>query len=460
MAEQNSVASTNPLETERYVGERLGEFVASTSWSDLPLAIQHEAKRSILNFVAAALGAAGEPAVHRAIDVLRPFSAGTGATLIGHQPGLDAVGASFVNAVAGNWLDYDDTHLDTVIHPTAPVFPPALGLAEVNERTGAQLLAAFALGAEIECRLGNAISPGHYARGWHITATCGVFGSSVAVAKLLGLAPRKIWHALGIAASESAGVVENLPRGAKNVGIGNAARNGIWAALFAQQGYEAAPAAIEGKLGWARASGDEPKISAITGGLGATWELAKNTYKPYPCGIVMHAIVDACLALRTRHALSVDQNSSVNVYGDDLLMARGDRKITDAGDARVSIHHAAAAPLLWGAAGIGEFVGDTVFSAQAVELRARVHAHLDPALPPAAARVVVVTVDGSRFETTVTHARGSMQFPFSDAEIEGKLQVLVDYGGTRSNPDRIANAVWRLDEATTVHELCAALKGG
>ena len=210
------------------------------------------------------------------------------------------MGASFLNAVSANLLDFDDTHLDTIIHPAAPVAAPVLALAQARGFSGRAVLTAFILGVEIECRVGNAVSPGHYARGWHITSTCGVFGAAAACAKLLELSADQIANAIGIAASQSAGIVENLPSAAKNVSVGNAARNGLFAALLAAEGYSASPRAIEGPLGWARAMGDEPDMARLTGGLGKTWEIAKNTYKPYPAGIVFHAVIDACFNLRAK----------------------------------------------------------------------------------------------------------------------------------------------------------------
>ena len=207
---------------------------------------------------------------------------------------------SFLNAISANLLAYDDTHLATVIHPTAPVAAPVLALAESRGASGRDVLAAFILGVEIECRIGNAVSPGHYARGWHITSPCGVFGAAAAAARLLGLPAPMIAHALGIAASQSAGTVENLPSAAKNVSVGNAARNGLFAALLAQGGYTGAPTSIEGPLGWARAMGDVPNMAALTGELGQSWQIAQNTYKPYPSGIVFHSVIDACLTLRAK----------------------------------------------------------------------------------------------------------------------------------------------------------------
>src|SRR5580692_12949610 len=243
------------IETD-FVGARLGAFVAETSGDALPPHVLHEGKRSLVNFFGCAIGAGRAPACDTLVQVLRTFGAGDTATLLGRPDRLDPPEAAFVNAVSANLLDYDDTHLPTVIHPTAPVAAPLLAVAEARGLSGRAVLEAFVLGAEIECRIGNAVSPAHYARGWHITATCGVFGAAAAVARLLGLSPEQTWHALGIAASQSAGLVENLATAAKNASVGNAARNGLFAALLAEQGYTAAPAALEGTLGWARAMGD------------------------------------------------------------------------------------------------------------------------------------------------------------------------------------------------------------
>jgi 2-methylcitrate dehydratase PrpD len=442
--------------TDQPAARIIADFVCRTVPEALPPHVLHEAKRSLLNFVGGAVGAAYAPVVETAVRVLEPFCGPHTHTLIGRHERFDALSAAFINAVSANLLDYDDTHLKTVIHPTAPVAPPALALAETRPLTGAQVLTAFALGAEIECRLGNMVTGGHYARGWHITSTCGVFGSAIASGYLLGLSPEQLAHALGIAASQSAGVVENLPHEAKNVGMGNAARGGLLAALFAEAGYDAAPRAIEGPLGWARAAGDEPLLDELIGGLGARWELLENTYKPYPAGIVMHAVIDACLDLRVRHAILAGAIESVTVYGDALLLARGDRTVGNGRDARISIHHSVAAPFLWGAFGLAELQPERVMSDEAVALRGKVAAVRDDSLPQGAARVVVRQTDGAQYATTVLHARGSRQAPMTDAEIEEKVGDLVARAGTGLDAARIIANVWQLDQAPGVTALMAA----
>ena len=442
-----------------FVGEQLGKFVVASEWQRLPEALHNEARRSLLNCIGCALGVAYAPPVQTALDFASEFSGPRRATVIGRRERLDPLGASFVNAIAANLLDYDDTHLRTVIHPSAPVAPPVLALAETRGCTGAELLHAFILGAEIECRLGNMVSPGHYARGWHITSTCGVFGAAVAAAKLLGLNAAQIWHALGIAASQSAGLVENLPSAAKNVSVGNAARNGLFAALLAQRGYEAAPAAIEGPLGWARAAGDEPVLEEAVGELGQRWEMLRNTYKPYPCGIVMHAVIDACLALRSEFHFAHDRISAVTVFGDALMLARGDRAVHNARDARVSIHHCAAVALLLGCADVAAFEDETVRRADVAALRGCTRAQLDPTLSTGAARVVIETKDGQRAETCVLHARGSAERPLADADIEAKLRSLADRGNSDCDAEAIIAQVWALDHLADSRSFIKLLAG-
>jgi len=439
------------------VSRTLADFVAASSWTDVE-AQSLEARRSILNFLATALGSARDPVVTAAMRTLAPFSGAATSTVIGHSEPMDALCASFLNAISANLLDFDDTHPQTIIHPAAPVAAPILALAETRKLCGRDVLTAFVLGVDVECRIGNSVSPHHYARGWHITSTCGIFGAAAACAKLLGLPAEGIANAIGVAASQSAGNVENLPSAAKNVSVGNSARNGLFAALLAQQGYEAAPRAIEGPLGWARTMGDEPDVAHLLDGLGKTWEIAKNTYKPYPAGIVFHAVIDACLLLRERIAGRIDQIEQVTVQGSALLLARGDRPVNNERDARVSIHHCVACGLLLGAAGVAEFAHEIVVRPDIAQLRQKVRAELDTRMPDGAARVTLRLMSGEVFTETVTSPRGSQAAPLSDSDIEEKLREGVRTGRSDWDADRVIDAVWRLDAVDDVATLLRSLR--
>lgn len=441
------------------VGETLGRFVADSKWADIDAGLRHEAKRSLLNFFGCALGVAHDPAVATAAAVMGEFSGASRLTLIGRAERLDAMGAAFVNAIAANLLDYDDTHLNTVIHPTAPVAPPVLALAEQHGFSGAAVLHAFILGAEVECRIGNAVSPGHYARGWHITSTCGVFGAAVACGKLLGLTAAQIGAALGIAASQSAGLVENLASAAKNVGVGNAARNGLLAALLARNGYVAAPTALEGPLGWARAMGDTPVPDATTGGLGRRWEFRSNTYKPYPAGIVFHAVIDACLALRAQLGATAAELTAVTVRGDRLLLDRGNRQVVTERDARVSIHHCAAVALVRGRADVAEFELPAVTDPTIRALREKVRAECDPSLPPGGAVVTAETRDGRSLTVRIDAARGSAAQPLSDRELEAKFRDNAARSGNDADAEERIARIWAIEQATSLSPLMRLMAG-
>ena len=193
----------------------LAKFVVDTRWEDLPAQATHQAKRSLMNFFAVALTGCRNETIETLLRTLTMFSGGKQATLIGRRERIDALNAAFLNAAGSNVLDFCDTHVRTAIHPTAPLAPPLLALGEMQRVSGRDLLLAFVLGQEIECRIGLAISPSHYSRGWHITATCGVFGAAAGSGKLLALTSDQMVWALGTAATQASGLCECLGTPAK-----------------------------------------------------------------------------------------------------------------------------------------------------------------------------------------------------------------------------------------------------
>jgi 2-methylcitrate dehydratase PrpD len=198
----------------------LASFVAQTQWEDIPQKVRHEAKRALVNYFAVALAGCSDPGISKAVSVYGRFSSGHEAGLIGRGEKTDILNAAALNAMSANVFDFDDTHLPTIIHPTASVAAPLFALAQTLPLDGKQWLLAFVLGVEMECRLGNAVSPGHYQRGWHITSTCGVFGAAAASAKALDLDTANIGWAFGNASAQSSGLVETLGSMSKSISVG------------------------------------------------------------------------------------------------------------------------------------------------------------------------------------------------------------------------------------------------
>jgi 2-methylcitrate dehydratase PrpD len=430
------------------VTQTLARFVAATGWEGLPDAVRHEAKRSILNFLAAALAGCREPPIEIALKSLQEFSGREQATLIGRRERIDTLAAAFLNAASGNVFDFDDTHLPTVIHPTAPVAPALLALAERRRTSGRDLLLGLVLGCEIECRIGIALSPGHYRRGWHITATCGVFGAAAGAARLLGLDVRRHVFALGNAAGQSSGLAENLGTAAKSIGVGNAARNGLWSALLAEQDFDGPPRPIEGTQGFLSAMGEPPDWPALTENLGASWEIARNAYKPYPCGIVIHPAIDAALALRRDHAIAPQAIDRVIVRGNPLLAKRTGRpEVTTGREAQVSAQHSLAAAFLFGKVLLAHYTDACATDPAVIDLRRRIVLVDDEQMPVEAARVEVRTRDGAEHAVSIDFARGSVQRPMSDAELEDKLMTLAAGRLSKPRARQLIEAVWSLDRS-------------
>ncbi|MFO1160209.1 MAG: MmgE/PrpD family protein [Reyranellaceae bacterium] len=432
----------------------LARFIVDTRWEDIPERARHEAKRALLNFFAVALAGCRTEPVELALKTLAEFSGGRQATVIGRSERIDALSAAFLNGAGANVFDYCDTHLPTVVHPTAPLAPALLALAELRRVSGAELLAAFVLGFEIECRVGLAVSPGHYPRGWHITSTCGVFGAAAGAARLLGLgADRTVW-ALGSAATQSGGLCECLGWPAKSVSVGNAARNGLLAALLADKGFSGPAEPIAGAQGFLAAMGEPPVWSALSDGLGKTWEVNGNSIKPYPAGFVIHPVLDCALDWRHQNPNAVVER--VAVRGNPLLLQRTDRPDVATGrEAQVSLQHAVAAALVLGKAGLDQFTDACVNDPAVRAMRGRIEVAPDPVISTIAAEVEFWTADGRKQSVSTKAARGSTANPLKDSDIERKL--IDEARSWRADHDvrPLIDAVWGLDKSDDVSALAA-----
>ena len=436
------------------VTQTLARFIVETKWQDIPEKARHEAKRALLNFFAVAIAGCRTEPVELALKSLAEFSGGKQATIIGRTERIDALGAAFLNAASANVFDYCDTHLPTVVHPTAPLAPALLSLAELRRVTGPELLLAFVLGFEIECRVGGAISPGHYPKGWHITSTCGVFGAAAGAAKLLRLKQDQVVWALGNASTQSAGLCECLGWPAKSVSVGNAARNGLFSALLAEQGFAGPAEPIAGAQGFLAVMGEPPNWAALTDGLGKTWEVTDNSIKPYPAGFVIHPLLDCALDWRRQHpGAAVDR---IAVRGNPLLLQRTDRPDVATGrESQVSLQHAVAAALVLGKAGLEQFTDACVNDPAVKAMRRKVEVASDPAISTIAVEVDFWTTDGNKHNVSTKAARGSSANPLNDAEIEQKL--LVEAKSWRPGHDirPLIDAVWSLDSSGDVSRLAA-----
>jgi 2-methylcitrate dehydratase PrpD len=434
------------------VTEQLAQFVVGAQWDDLPAQVTHQAKRSLMNFFAVALTGCRDRTVETALQTLAAFSGGKQATIVGRSERVDALSAAFLNAASANVLDFCDTHVPTAIHPTAPVVPPLLALAEMARVTGRDALLALVLGHEIECRIGLAMSPSHYKRGWHITSTCGVFGAAAAAGKLLKLAPQQMVWALGTAATQSGGLCECLGTPAKSVSVGNAGRNGLLAALLAAKNFDGPAEPLTGMQGYYHALNETADLTQLTQDLGETWEILGTAYKPYPCGFVIHPVLDCVLDWRRANTGAVVEK--VVVTGNPLLAVRTDRpQISTGREAQVSTQHAVAAALVRGKAGLEEFTDACVNDAAIAALRGTVQLVRDEAFKTTSAALEITTADGNVHKLMQAAARGSEDNPMSDRDLEDKLRLAAQTAIPGKDVAPLIAAIWQLDGSDDISGL-------
>jgi 2-methylcitrate dehydratase PrpD len=436
------------------VTESLAQRVVATRWEDIPSHVRHQAKRSLINFFAVTLAGCRSGPIEIALRTLAEFSGGRQVTVIGRAERLDALSAAFLNAACANVDDFCDTHVPTVIHPTAPVAAALLAHAELRPASGPDLLLALILGNEVQARIGLAISPSHYNRGWHITSTCGVFGAAAGSGKLAALNERQMVWALGIAATQSAGLCECLGTPAKSVSVGNAARNGLWSALLAGKGFDGPPEPLAGVQGFYHALAEKPDLSFITDGWGERWEIMATAYKPYPCGFVIHPVLDCVLDWRRNDPTA--EVTRVVVRGHPLLAVRTDRpNVSTGGESQVSVQHAVAAALVFGKAGLDQFTDACVRDANVLKLRRCVEVLRDDGFSTVAAAVEIITADGKTHKLAQAAARGSDANPLSDDDLEGKLRTAAAGWNPLYDVAPLIDAIWVIDKSADVSKLAS-----
>lgn len=442
------------------ITQRLAKWAVELKGSDIPEDVRREGVRTFVNWLGCAVGGARHETVDRALDAVRLFTGPARAQAIGRPERLDELHAALINGISSHVLDYDDTHLKTIIHPAGPVASAILAVAETRAVSGEDFLTALILGVEVECRIGNSVYPDHYDRGWHITGTAGVFGAAAATGKLLGLDERQMTWAFGIAATQSSGFREMFGTMCKSFHPGRAAQNGAMAAFLAQSGFDSSLRAIEAPRGWANVLSTKQDYSQIVDGLGTHWEAGLNTYKPYACGIVIHPAIDGCQQLKERLGERVRQIEAVELRTHPLVLELTGKTAPQTGlEGKFSVFHAAATALLKGDGSPTAFTDEMVRDPEIVALRDKVKASTDTSVHEDAVHIAVTLAGGERIELHVPHAIGSLERPLSDAAITEKFaRQAAPVIGESATTTLIADA-WALASAPDVAAIATASAG-
>lgn len=433
----------------------LSRYLVSSRYEDIPAEVRHEASRAILNALGCAIGAARHETFESAYAAVAPFAGPPQAAIFGRAERLDILNAALLNGINTHVLDFDDTH-ERAVHPSAPLLPALLAYAEWRSRSGRDLVHAFVLGVEAEVRIALSVFPEHYDIGWHITGTAGVFGAAAGMGKLLGLdEPRMTW-ALGIAATQAAGLREMFGSMCKSLHPGRAAHGGLTAALLAAQGFTSSDRAIEAPRGFAHVTSTKFDPAAITEGLGERYELSRNMYKPYACGLVVHAVIDACIQLKGEGLRPEDVEAVELRVNPRVLELTGKRTPASGLEGKFSVYHAAAAALIHGEGGEAQFGDSVVCDPRVIALRDRVRATADAGIHKLEAHARIRLRDGTVIEKHVERALGSIEHPMSDRDLEQKFRGLAQGVLSADQVNRVIGLCWGVADLADAGELARA----
>ena len=432
-------------------------YLAAAQFGDLSAKAVSEARRGVLDWIGCALAGSGHKTVTTLLSVLQDISGRPQATVFGRGLRLGLLEAPLANGQMGHVLDYDDTHMGgVVLHTSSPVLAALFALAERSPISGADFMLVYAVGFEAGVRSGRT-APGHHKGGWHLTGTLGTIAAGAACGKLLKLDRQRLTYAMGIAATQAAGMQQNRGTMGKSFHAGKAASNGVLSALLAERGFDSTQEIIEGKRGFSRIYSDVAEPDRLIAGLGDGWLIETNGHKPYACGVVLHPLIDAMIAIRNRDAIDPASVSEISLRVNPLVLS-----ITGVVDpstglqSKFSTVHSAAVALIDGAAGVAQYSDDKAADPLIAGLRRKVKAVADETLRKDEAYAAIVA-RGKRHEVHIAHASGTADNPMSDAAIEVKFMANAQPVIGRERAERARDFVNSLETQRNVAELAALL---
>lgn len=467
--------------TELTIAQRLAQFAHLAHEHGVAAPLRADAARRVLDVIGNSLAALDTPAAAAVRALVGEWAGTPQSTMFGHQSRIPAANAALWNGTLAHALDFDDTQLPSVLHPSASVVPAALAAAEANGADGAALLDAVAVGVEITARLGLAgydAALGNsifFERGLHATAICGTIGGAVAAAMLLGLDAAGITHTIGIAASMGSGLLEANRTGGtvKRVHCGWAAHAAVTAATLARHGLTGPPSVVEGRFGLLQAfCGDQADPAVICADLGERWELPGIFFKPYPCNHFTHAGIDAALRLRGR-GITADRIERL-LLGAPTPVLRTIGEPTAAKQRPESGYHAAfsgpytVAAALLGGGGLGVFhedftdaaAGDPDRLALAAKVTCVPDARCDAIFPHQFPAVLTAElVDGTTVTERIEVNRGGPGNPLTPRELATKFALNTAGVLDAAGAERVADIVFGLADVSDLGMLLRLLDG-
>jgi 2-methylcitrate dehydratase PrpD len=445
------------------LAQELARRSAALRFENLPADAVHWAKIGILDTVGVTLAGCGEPCA----QMVRKLVGNGGASLMfGTAERTGALDAALANGVAAHALDFDDMNNTLGGHPSAPILPALFALADERPVSGRAFIAAFVAGFETECKIGSGVHFHHYTKGWHPTATLGVFGTAAAAANLMRLDADRTAIALAIAASLAAGIKANFGTMTKPLHVGHCARSGLFAALLAEQGFTANPGVFEHNQGFLDVFNGPGTydVARILAHWGDPFDIVAPgiAVKQYPCCGSTHPALDVMLDLVRRHDLKPANVARIDAWTHARRLEHTNRPDPQSGlQAKFSVQYCLARALTDRAIRIEHFEGDAWGEPAVRAVLPRVHAAAYTAAQfpedkHYGAEVKVTTTDGKAVSGKVDEAAGrTSDNPISRDRLREKFDNCVARALPRSRGGALADMIERLDTVSDMRSFSA-----
>jgi 2-methylcitrate dehydratase PrpD len=437
----------------------LAAQAAGLRYAGIPADVVTVAKQMILDTIGSAIAGAADSGPKLAREIVLRDSGPGRCSLFGvPQVRTSPSAAALANGIAAHALDFDDVLTSFTGHPSAPVLPAAFALAEEGRLPGRSLLEAFVTGIETEARIGTAVAPAHYKRGFHATGTIGTFGAAAAAARILGVDAGAMEFALGIAGAQAAGLKSEFGTMTKPLQAGKAAADGLLAARLAALGFTSAADIVACAQGFAATQADGLDLDVLTAPFGSPWYLLRTLFKMHASCHYTHSVFEAVRSLRTRVRAGDIRGITLRV-NPDLLAACDLREPRTGLQAKFSMRYVAALALAQGVAQPGQFTDEAVQTSPLLhKLAAKVDVAPDPAVPHFTCECLLLERDGSRYEATYNTERPAWQDAPQEqtAALAAKFAAIAGpvVGETRAT--ELTDLILNLENVTDVSELLAS----
>ncbi len=448
---------------DRNITERLAQFVVDSRMEDFPTEVIEASKKCLLDWIGVAFGGMKDPSIKIMIDLIKEIGGKRQASVLGYGVKTNVLNAALINGTMSHVLDYDDAHSGTRSHPSAPLIPALLSVAEWRKQSGSELITAFVAGFEVSTRIGLILGKSYYESGWHATPILGRFGAAAGTGKLLSLNERQLATAFGLAATQAGGLRRVFGTMGKPFHAGKAAMDGMLSAFLSQRGFTAPEDILDGTPSFLNMFSSQTESTHAVEGLGKDWQVLKDSFKPYAACLLIHPVMDGLIWIKNQYQVPPHLIEKVYLEVAPLCLSVTDNASPKDGlEGKFSLYFCAAIAILHGQGKNNLFTDEAVQDPLVKDLMGKIKATSNPSREETEANVKVRLRNGTEFSREVFFPKGDSRNPMTFDEIKEKFRDMVEPVLSKKRTEQIVEVIQKfesLEDVNKLLKLCRFEKG-